>query len=223
LCVLDDFADKHAAESNLNLVNKESLDKILRVEVFVHDDSQLRVAHLILGYKPISSGFQAPKCVIRAKNPRLHRISIVVPSFLLLEGAPIPENTFSTQPIPKGDLLTQSIPKGIPKLAFPSQHTTGESISSQPTNKEEGVGEEEEEENEVVDVSDSDDIYEVFNQPPSPVTTTSDLDQFSQLQSSDIEGAVTLSNEMGIQWKQRSNLQELLESQLGRDAPEKSA
>ena len=83
--------------------------------------------------------------------------------------------------------------------------------------------EEEEEENEVVDVSDSDDIYEVFNQPPSPVTTTNDLDQFSQLQSNDIKGAVTSSNEMGIQRKQRSNLQELLESQLGKDAPEKSA
>ena len=86
-----------------------------------------------------------------------------------------------------------------------------------------GEEEEEEEENEVVDVSDSNDIYEVLNQPPSLVTTTSDLDQFSQLQSNDIEGAVTSSDEMGIQRKQRLNLQELLESQLERDAPEKSA
>ena len=68
----------------------------------------------------------------------------------------------------------------------------------------------------------SDDIYEVFNQPPSPVTTTSDLSQFSQLQSSDIEGAITSSDEMGIQRKQRSTLQEFLESQPRRDAPEKS-
>ena len=128
--VLDDFADKHAAEPNLGLVNKESLDKILRAKVFVHDDGQLQAAHLILGYKLISFGFQAPKCVIRAKDPRLHCINIVVPSFLLPEGAPVPEGTFFTQPIPKGDFITQLIPEGIPKLAFPSQHTTSESTSS---------------------------------------------------------------------------------------------
>ena len=50
LCFFDGFADKHAAEPNLNLVNKDSLDKILRVEVFVNTDGQLRAAHLILGY-----------------------------------------------------------------------------------------------------------------------------------------------------------------------------
>ena len=199
-CFPDEFADKRTAEPNLNLVNKESLDKILRVEDFVHDDGQLRVAHLILGYKPILSDFQAPKCVIKAKDPRLHRISVAVPEFLLPEGAPIPEGTFSTQPLPKGDFFTQSIPKGIPKLALQSQHTTGESTSSQPTNKEEGE-EEEEVEKKVIDILDSDDIYEVFNQPPSPVTTNSDLDQFRQLQSNAIEGAVTSSDKIGIQRK----------------------
>lgn len=55
------------------------------------------------------------------------------------------------------------------------------------------------------------------------MTITSDLSQFSQLQYSHIEGAVTSSDEIGIQWKQRSTLQELLESQPGRDALEKLA
>ena len=119
-CVLDDFADRHAAEPNLSLVNKESLDNILRAEVFVHDDNQLWAAYLILGYKLISTGFQTPKCVIRAKDPLLHHISVVVPDFLLPEGASVPEGTLSTQPIPKDDLATQSIPEGIPKVAFPS-------------------------------------------------------------------------------------------------------
>ena len=41
LCVSGNFADRHAAKSNFNLVNKESLDKMLQAEVFVHDDSQL--------------------------------------------------------------------------------------------------------------------------------------------------------------------------------------
>ena len=45
---------------NFNLVNQPSLDKILKAEVFVHSDGQLRVAHLILGYTPISKIYQAP-------------------------------------------------------------------------------------------------------------------------------------------------------------------
>ena len=37
----DEFADRHVAKPNLSLVNKKSLDKILRAMVFVHDDGQL--------------------------------------------------------------------------------------------------------------------------------------------------------------------------------------
>ena len=56
---------------NFNLINQESLDKILKAEVFVHLDSQLRAAHLILGYNLISKRFLVPKCVIMAKDLRL--------------------------------------------------------------------------------------------------------------------------------------------------------
>ena len=45
---LDGFADKNTAIPNFNLVNQQSLDKILKAEVFVHTNSQLRAAHLIL-------------------------------------------------------------------------------------------------------------------------------------------------------------------------------
>ena len=55
------------------------------------DDNQLRAAHLILGYTPISRAFQAPKCVIKAHNPCLHRICVAVEGFLLPEGASISE------------------------------------------------------------------------------------------------------------------------------------
>ena len=41
VCFLNGFADKHAAVPNFNLVNQPSLDKILKVEVFVYSDSQL--------------------------------------------------------------------------------------------------------------------------------------------------------------------------------------
>ena len=53
---LNGFAD-HAAIPNFSLVNQSSLDKILQAEVFVYKDGQLRVAHLILSYKPLSSSF----------------------------------------------------------------------------------------------------------------------------------------------------------------------
>ena len=47
--------------------------------------------HLILGYTPISHAFQAPKYVIKVRDPRLHRINVVVEGFLLLKGASILE------------------------------------------------------------------------------------------------------------------------------------
>ena len=62
-------------------------------------DGQLRAAHLILGYTPISRAFQAPKCVIRAKDPRLHRISVAYEGFVVPEGIPIPEGTPLNQPL----------------------------------------------------------------------------------------------------------------------------
>ena len=101
------FANKNTAIPNFNLVNQPSLDKILKAEVFVHTDDQLRAAHLILDYIPIFNSFQVPKCVIKARDPRLHRISIAAPGFLL------------TSPIPESTLTTEPIPEGIPKVALP--------------------------------------------------------------------------------------------------------
>ena len=40
---------------------------------------------------PLSRAFQVPKCVIKARNPRLHRISVAVEGFLLPKGASLPE------------------------------------------------------------------------------------------------------------------------------------
>ena len=83
-CFPNGFVDKYAVVPNFNLVNQLSLDKILKVEVFIHSDGQLRAAHLILGYNPLLSSFQASKCVIKAKDPRLHLINIVAHGFLNL-------------------------------------------------------------------------------------------------------------------------------------------
>ena len=82
------------------------------------DDNQLRAAHLILGYMPISRTFQAPKCVIKARDPRLQRINVAVEGFLL----------------PKGALL----PKGVPLVGSFSSHPMVEE-EEEKTEKEEEV------------------------------------------------------------------------------------
>ena len=49
----------------------------LRRTSFVNEvDNQDRAAHKILGYDPIQKSFTTLKYVIRAKDPRLHRIAI---------------------------------------------------------------------------------------------------------------------------------------------------
>ena len=74
------------------MVNQEDLEIILKAEVFVNEaDNQVRAAQKILGYDPIQKSFSAPKYVIRAKDPRLHRITVVEHGFLLPEGSPVPE------------------------------------------------------------------------------------------------------------------------------------
>ena len=50
-------------------------------------DNQVRAAHKILGYDPIQKSFLAPKYVIRAKDPWLHRITVAEHGFLLPEGS----------------------------------------------------------------------------------------------------------------------------------------
>ena len=73
-------------------------------------NSQLRAAHIILAYTPISLTFQAPKCVIRAKDPRLHRISVAYEGFIVPEGVPIPKGTSLAQPLFVGIPLVEASP-----------------------------------------------------------------------------------------------------------------
>ena len=47
-------ANKDHVSPKLNLVNVFGPNFLLRLEIFVSEDNQLRVAHLILGYKPLS-------------------------------------------------------------------------------------------------------------------------------------------------------------------------
>ena len=132
-----EFANKYFAMPNLNLVNEPDLTKILKIEIFVHTDGQLRVAHLILGYNPTLSNFQAPKYMIKAKDLGLHQINIAVPSF-----------------------LAGPAPKGVQQLELRFQRTSKEEATfSQPAPKETVR---------VVEVSNSKEDFEFFNQIQSP-------------------------------------------------------
>ena len=112
-------------------------------------DGQLRATYLILGYMPISRAFQAPRCMIKAKDPQLHCISVAYKGFVVPEGILIPKGTPFTQP-----LVVATLSVGI--------------SSSPPVPQEEEEGEEEKEEESFVDLTNSLDEFEAFNQPPSP-------------------------------------------------------
>ena len=140
------FAYSRSTKPLLSLVNRVSLDKILQSEVYVNkSDSQLRAAYLILGYTPISRAFQAPKCVIKAKDPWLNCISVAYKGFMVPKGIPIPKSTPFTQPLAVATLLAGISP-------------------SPPVPQEEEEGEEEG----FMDLIGSLDEFEAFNQPPSP-------------------------------------------------------
>ena len=103
---------------SLRLVNKASLDRVLQAEIYVNEsDGQLRVAHLILGYNPISRAFQAPSCVIRAKDSRLRRISVAFEGFVVPQGIPFPRYSSLTEPLPVAS-LTAAATSSPPPLVF---------------------------------------------------------------------------------------------------------
>jgi len=145
---------------------------------------------LILGYTPLLFAFQAPKYVIKARNPRLHCISVAYQGFVVPEGVPLPRDTPFTQPL------------------FVATLSAGASASQLVLREEEDRSEEEEEEEEerileeIVDLIDSLDEFEVFNQ-----TIHSEDD----------------SGEMGVQRKPQRSLMELIENQPGKGATGRSA
>ena len=88
LFITDEF---HFAP-NLNLVNFEDLNRILKSEIFLHRDRQLRVVHVILEFPQISKRFQSSKHVIKAKDSRLALIDVAVPRFLIEPPPPGPHD-----------------------------------------------------------------------------------------------------------------------------------
>ena len=66
----------------------------MTAEIFVNEvNNQVRAAHKILGYDPIQKSFGASKYVIRAKDPRLRRITVSEDGFSIPEESSTPEGT----------------------------------------------------------------------------------------------------------------------------------
>ena len=135
---------------SLLLVNKASLDRILQAEVYINkSDGQLRAMHLILRYNPISCAFQAPTCVIRARDPRLHRISVAYEGFIVPQGIPLPRYSPLTEPLPVATLAARATSSPPPPCVLQVEEEE----------------EAEQEEEGFVDLTVSTDDYKIFNQP----------------------------------------------------------
>ena len=100
------LTDKTQTNPRLSLINIPALNYLLRSQIFVNNDRQLRVAHLILDYEPISRTFLDVGNSIRANDYRLAHIDVSRPGFLAPHDLPP---------------VDHPIPQGIPLAAQPLQ------------------------------------------------------------------------------------------------------
>ena len=76
------LTDKSYTNPKLSLINIPALNYLLRSQIFVNDDGQLRTVHLILDFEPISRSFLDVGNSIRADDYSLARIDVSRPNFL---------------------------------------------------------------------------------------------------------------------------------------------
>ena len=82
------FADKRHMAPRLNFTNVATLNYLLKSEICVSEDKQLRAIHLILDFQPILEIYQDVGNAIRASDPRLARIDVSRPNFLARDNLP---------------------------------------------------------------------------------------------------------------------------------------
>ena len=81
-CSLAILANKRHIAPKLSLTNVAALNYLLRSEIFVSEDRQLRAVHLILDFEPISEIYQEIGHAIKVGDPRLDQIDVLIPNFL---------------------------------------------------------------------------------------------------------------------------------------------
>ena len=129
------FADKRHFTPRLSLVNVPAFNYLLRSEIFISEDRQLRATHLVLYYEPLSRIFQEAGQAIRAGDPRLARINVSVPGFLARRDRPpvilppqrvLPEA--ATAPKEEIAFSRSFLKKEIDKFHFKEEKTQGAQI-----------------------------------------------------------------------------------------------
>ena len=111
--------DKTQVNPRISLINVPALNYLLKSQIFVNDDGQLRVAYLILDYELLSRSFLDVDNAIRANDYRLARIDVSRPNFLatydlLPVNHPIPQSVpLATQPIQQVPLGQAVAEEGI--------------------------------------------------------------------------------------------------------------
>ena len=75
----DISTDKNHISPRVNHTNVQALNYLLRLEIFVSEDGQLRAAPLILDYEPLPHTFQDVGQAIRAGSSRLAWIDVSKP------------------------------------------------------------------------------------------------------------------------------------------------
>ena len=109
----------------LSFTNVTALNYLLRSEIFVSEDRQLRAVHLILDSQPISEIYQDVGNAIRAGDPRLAQIVVLRPNFLAQAdlppvALPLPQILPEVAAIPKKEIASSrlSLEKEIDKFHF---------------------------------------------------------------------------------------------------------
>ena len=83
------IVDKRHVAPKLSHTNNAALNYLLRSEIFISEDRQLCVVHLILDFQPISEIYQDIDNAIKADDPRLARIDISRLGFLARNDPPL--------------------------------------------------------------------------------------------------------------------------------------
>ena len=147
------FANKEHITLKISLVNVQALKYLLRLEIFVSEDRQLRATHLILDYELLSRIFQDIGQEIKVGSSRLARIDVSKPRFL------------ARRDLPPVQSPTQRVLQGVaaPREEIDSTHSSLEAEIDQFHFNEEG-----EVPTKPVELSDSDaDLYQ-FSVTHSP-------------------------------------------------------
>ena len=105
------MTDTSYTNPKLSLINVPALKYLLRSQIFVNDDGQLRAVHLILDFEPISRSLLDVGNSIRVDDYRLAHIDVSQPGFLAPHDLP-PVDHPIPQGIPFATQLLQQVPFG---------------------------------------------------------------------------------------------------------------